>query len=103
MLCGDGPGLLDAYRGVAMDYATISVRIAIQAIRAAEKTNSPAKTHYSQKMKPLKHQMETNEKKRLAKFASDETLTTSFPPQRVLIDGLKMVPANAANRVLPPE
>ena len=103
MLCGDAAGLLDAYRGVAMDNAAISARIAVQAIMAAEKTNSPAITHYSQKMKPLKHQMETNEKKRLAKFASDETLTASFAPQRVLIDGLKMISANAANRILPPE
>jgi hypothetical protein len=47
--------------------------------------------------------METIEKKCLAKFAPDEILTASFAPQRVLIDGLKMVHANPANRVLPPE
>jgi hypothetical protein len=55
MLCGDGPGLLDAYRGAAMDNAATCVRIAVQAVRAAEKSIPPAMTHNSQKMKPLKH------------------------------------------------
>lgn len=103
MLCGDGPGLLDAYRGAAMDKAATCVRIAAQAVRAAEKSIPPAMTHYSQKMKLLKHQMETNKKKCLVKFAPDEILKASFAPQRALIDGLKMVPANPADRVLHPE
>ena len=80
MLCGDGPGLLNAYRGAAMDNAAACVRIAVQAVRAAEKSIPPAMTHYSQKMKSLKHQMETNEKKCLVKFAPDEILKASFAP-----------------------
>ena len=51
----------------------------------------------------MKRQMEANEVKRVAKFSSDESLIASFAPRRVLIDGLKLVAANAANRLLPPE
>ena len=103
LLCGDAAGLLDAYRGVAMDNAASSARFAVQAIQDAEKRGTTAISHYSRKMESMKRQMEANEKKRQAKFASDETLAVSFAPGRVLIDGVKMVVANAANKFLPPE
>jgi len=103
LLCGDAAGLLDAYRGVAMDNAAISARLAVQAILDADKSGAPAISHYSQKMNRMKRQMEANEIKRVAKFTSDETLAASFTPGQVLMDGLKMVTANAANRILPPE
>jgi hypothetical protein len=69
----------------------------------AEKTGTTAISHYAQKMMPMKRQMESNEEKRLVKFASDESLTASFAPQQVLIDGVKMMAANTANKFLPPE
>ena len=50
----------------------------------------------------MKRQMEANEKKRQVKFASDESLAASFAPQQVLIDGVKMITANFANKFLPP-
>ena len=103
LICGDAAGLLDAYRGVAMDNAALSARFAVQAILDAEKTGTTAISHYTQKMQPMKRQMETNEKKRQVKFASDETLASSFAPKQVLIDGVKMMAANAANKFLPPE
>jgi flavin-dependent dehydrogenase len=103
LICGDAAGLLDAYRGVAMDNAALSARFAVQAILDAEKTGSTAIFRYTQKMRPMKRQMQTNEKKRQVKFASDETLAASFAPRQVLVDGVKMMAANAANRLLPPE
>jgi len=103
LLCGDAAGLLDAYRGVAMDNAALSARFAVQAILDAEKTGTTAISHYTQKMLPMKRQMEANEVKRLAKFASDETLTASFAPRQVIMDGVKMLAANTANKFLPPE
>ncbi len=103
LICGDAAGLLDAYRGVAMDNAALSARFAVQAILDAEQTGTTAIPHYAQKMQPMKRQMEANEKKRLAKFATDETLAASYTPQRVLMDGVKMMTANAANKFLPPE
>ena len=103
LLCGDAAGLLDSYRGVAMDNAALSARFAIQAILDAEKSGKPAISHYTKKMQPMKRQMETNEEKRRIKFASDDTLAASMAPNQMLIDGLKMMAANAANKFLPPE
>jgi hypothetical protein len=51
----------------------------------------------------MKRQMEANEVKRQAKFASDESLAASYAPQQVLMDGVKMMAANVANKILPPE
>jgi flavin-dependent dehydrogenase len=103
LICGDAAGLLDAYRGVAMDNAALSARFAVQAIVDAEKTGTNAVSYYAKKMRPMIRQMEANEIKRQAKFASDETLAASFAPRQVLIDGVKMLAANAANKFLPPE
>jgi len=86
-----------------MDNAALSARFAVQAILKAEKTGSTAIPHYKKKMQPMKRQMEANEEKRLIKFASDDTLAASFAPKQVLIDGVKMMAAVAANRFLPPE
>ena len=103
LLCGDAAGLLDSYRGVAMDNAALSARFAVQAILEAEKTGTTAIPHYKKKMQPMKRQMEANEEKRLIKFASDENLAASMAPALMLKDGLKMMAANAANKFLPPE
>jgi flavin-dependent dehydrogenase len=103
LLCGDAAGLLDAYRGVAMDNAALSARFAVHAILKAEQTGTTAISHYTRNMRSMKRQMENNEKKRQAKFASDETLSASFAPRQVLVDGLKMMAANTANKFLPPE
>lgn len=103
LLCGDAAGLLDAYRGVAMDNAALSARFAVHAIRDAERTGTTADLHYAKKMGRMKRQVENNEKKRQVKFASDDSLAASFAPRQVLIDGVKMMAANAANRILPPE
>jgi flavin-dependent dehydrogenase len=103
LLCGDAAGLLDAYRGVAMDNAALSARFAVQAIQDAEKTGTTAISHYRQIMGPMRHQMEVNERKRQAKFASDDTLAASLAPGQMLIDGVKMLSANFINKFLPPE
>jgi flavin-dependent dehydrogenase len=94
---------LDAYRGVAMDNAALSARVAVKAIRDAEKNGDTAIAHYTRRMRGLKRQMEVNERKRQAKFASDETLSENMAPRRMMVDGLKMLGANTLNRFLPPE
>jgi flavin-dependent dehydrogenase len=103
LITGDAAGLLDAYRGVAMDNAALSARFAVQAILEAEKKGTTAISSYERRMRSMKRQMENNEKKRQIKFASDESLAASFAPRRVIVDGVKMMAANAANRILPPE
>jgi hypothetical protein len=54
-------------------------------------------------MAPMKRQLEANEKKRQAKFASDESLAASLTPGALLKDGLKMQAAMFINHFLPPE
>jgi flavin-dependent dehydrogenase len=103
LLCGDAAGLLDPYRGVAMDNAALSARFAVKAILNAAKTGSTAISRYATLMQPMIRQLEANEMKRQAKFMSDETLAESMAPGRMLVDGVKMMAANAVNRFLPPE
>jgi flavin-dependent dehydrogenase len=103
LLCGDAAGLLDAYRGVAMDNAALSARFAVQAILEAEKKGTVAFSHYAQTMERMKRLIEINEEKRRVRFASNETLTTSMNPYPLFIAGVKMMTANFANRFLPPE
>jgi len=103
LLCGDAAGLLDAYRGVAMDNAALSARFAIQAILDSEKRGTKAISYYAQKLAPMKRQMEVNEEKRKVKFASNETLAASMAPYPMLIAGVKMMTVIFANRFLPPE
>ena len=103
LLCGDAAGLLDAYRGVAMDNAALSARFAVQAILEADKVGREATSYYAQKMRRLKRQVEVNEQKRKVKFASNETLAASMAPFPMLKAGVKMLAANFANRFLPPD
>ena len=103
LLCGDAAGLLDAYRGVAMDNAALSARFAVQAILDAEKTGTKAISYYVQKMGPMKRQMVVNEEKRKVKFASNETLAASMAPYPMLKSGVKMMTANFTNKFSPAE
>lgn len=103
LLCGDAAGLLDAYRGVAMDNAALSARFAVQAILEAEKCGTVAFSHYAQTMERMKRLIEINEEKRRVRFASNETLATSMNPYPMFIAGVKMMAANFTNRFLPPE
>jgi flavin-dependent dehydrogenase len=103
LLTGDAAGLLDAYRGVAMDNAALSGRLAVKAILQAEKTGTNAIKHYARLLKPIRQEVLANEEKRLIKFASDESLAVAYAPQRVMVDGMKMMGANVLNTFLPPE
>jgi len=103
LVCGDAAGLLDAYRGVAMDNAALSARFAVQAIVDADEVGGEAISYYTQKMRRLERLIEVNEEKRKAKFASNETLAASMAPFPMLKAGVKMMAANLANKFLPPE
>jgi flavin-dependent dehydrogenase len=103
LLTGDAAGLLDAYRGVAMDNAAISARFAVKAILDAEKKGGSAVDYYSDNMKNMKRQMEVNEEKRIIKFESDESLMESMKLSKLAVDGIKMLSVNLLNKILPPE
>ena len=103
LLCGDAAGLMDAYRGVAMDNAAISANLAIQAILDAKKRGATAISCYAPRLARTKRQIEAHEEMRKARFASNETLAASMAPFPMLESGIKMLIANLANQFLPAE
>ncbi|MHB1356941.1 MAG: NAD(P)/FAD-dependent oxidoreductase [Anaerolineae bacterium] len=103
LICGDAAGLLDAYRGLAMDNAALSGRFAVQAILEAEKKGTLAITPYTKKMMPMQRLIELNEEKRKIKYASSETLAASMAPLTVLRMGIKMMAADFLNKFVPAE
>ena len=103
LLAGDAAGLIDLYRGVGMDLAALSGRLAVKAIRKAEKKDSPPIEHYQSLMEKTLKKLESNEQKQTKRYASNESLEKSLSSANLLKDGLLMVFSNQINRILPAE
>jgi len=103
LLVGDAAGLVDLYRGVGMDNAALSGRLAVKAlIKAEEKCLEPAKI-YGDLMKKVKRKIEINAKKQMKRLSSDEELERSLSPISMLKGGLYMLLAEQLNKLLLPE
>jgi len=103
LLVGDAAGLVDLYRGVGMDNAALSGRLAVKAlIKAEEKGLEPAKV-YTDLMKKVKRKIEINSKKQLKRLSSNEELEKSLSPISMLKGGLYMLLAEQLNKLLPSE
>ena len=103
LLVGDAAGLVDLYRGVGMDNAALSGRLAVKAlIEAEEKGLEPAKI-YAALMKKVKRKIETNSKKQMKRMLSNEELEKSLSPISMLKGGLYMLLAEQLNKLLPSE
>jgi flavin-dependent dehydrogenase len=88
LLVGDAAGLVDLYRGVGMDNAALSGRLAVKAlIKAEEKCLEPAKI-YGDLMKKVKRKIEISTKKQMKRLSSNEELERSFSPISMLKGGL---------------
>lgn len=103
MLVGDAAGLIDLYRGVGMDNAALSGRLAVEAMIRAEEEGSAATTIYANLMKRTVGKIETNAKKQTQRLSSDDALRRSLSTLNMLKGGLYMMMANKLNRVLRPE
>jgi len=103
LLTGDAAGLIDLYRGVGMDTAVLSGRIAVRAIQKADKTGQLAINHYQLFMRKTISKLEKNAKKQAKRYASNATLENSLSPSNLLKSGLSMILANQVNKILPPE
>jgi flavin-dependent dehydrogenase len=103
LLAGDAAGLIDIYRGVGMDTAALSGRLAIKAIRKAEKKNQTAIHHYKKLMKKTEKKLENNAKKQTKRYSSNSTLENSLSSFNLLKYGISMMFANQINKILPPE
>jgi flavin-dependent dehydrogenase len=103
LLTGDATGLIDLYRGVGMDLAALSGRLAIKAIKKAEKTGKPAIQCYQKYMKKTVNKFESNEKKQAKRYASNISIEKSLSSPNLLKDGILMILANQINLILPAE
>jgi len=103
LLTGDAAGLIDLYRGVGMDLAALSGRLAVKATKKAEKTGKPAIQYYQKYMKKTVDKLESNEKKQAKRYASNDSLEKSLSSPNLLKDGILMIIANQINRILPAE
>lgn len=74
LMTGDAAGLIDVTRGVGMDAAALSGRLAAKAIVLAEKENKPVIEIYSRLMKALVDQTRKNQKKGVMSCATNDEL-----------------------------
>jgi len=102
LLVGDAAGLVDLYRGVGMDNAALSGRLAIKAIAEAEEGLEAVKI-YESLMRGVVKKIKANKEKQRRRFSSNEELEGSLSPLRMLKGGLYMLIANQINKILPPE
>jgi flavin-dependent dehydrogenase len=103
LITGDAAGLVDLYRGVGMDNAAISGRLAIKAILKSEETGRPPCEAYSRLLKGMIRKIDSNAARQKDIFATNESLEKNLSPARLLRGGILMLAATQLNRILPPE
>ncbi|MEM2954047.1 MAG: NAD(P)/FAD-dependent oxidoreductase [Candidatus Bathyarchaeia archaeon] len=103
LLVGDAAGLVDLYRGVGMDNAALSGRLAVKAITEAEEEGLEAAKAYENLMKKVVKKIEANAEKQMKRLSSNTELEKSLSPLNMLKGGLHMLIANQINKILPPE
>ena len=105
LMVGDAAGLVDLYRGVGMDNAALSGRLAVKAITKAEEEGLEAEAAkaYENLMKKVVKKIEANAKRQMKRLSSNNELEKSLSPLSMLKGGLHMLIANEINKILPPE
>lgn len=103
LMTGDAAGLVDLYRGLGMDNAALSARLAVKAIIRSSQTGKPPIESYRRLTGRIWRKMERNAKRQATRYATNETLERSLSLPRLARDGVFMLAAAQANRVLPPE
>jgi len=102
LMTGDAAGLVDLYRGLGMDNAAVSGRLAVKAIIDSEKAACLPIEPYQRLMKRIIHCVEKNAAKQTTRYATNETLEQSLSAVNLIKGGLLMLVATQINRVLPP-
>ena len=103
LMVGDAAGLVDLYRGVGMDNAALSGRLAVKAITKAEEEGLEAAKAYEKLMRKVVRKIEANAKRQMKRLSSDNELEKSLSPLSMLKGGIHMLIANEINKILPPE
>lgn len=76
LMVGDAAGLIDVTRGVGMDAAALSGRLAARAIKLAAQERKPVIEIYSRLMKTLVDQTRKNQQRGVASCATNDELQT---------------------------
>jgi len=97
-MVGDAAGLIDPTRGVGMDSAVLSGRLAAKAIYQSENNGKPVGVVYSKLMKNLVRQTRKNQQAGILSFESNEELQ-AFLDEGMLKMGLNMFIQNLLNRL----
>jgi len=103
LMVGDAAGLVDLYRGVGMDNAALSGRLAVKAITKAEEEGLEAAKAYEKLMRKVVRKIEANAKRQMKRLSSNNELEKSLSPLSMLKGGIHMLIANEINKILPPE
>lgn len=74
LMTGDAAGLIDLTRGVGMDTAALSGRLAAKAIDLARKNREPVIEVYARLMKKLVNQIKRNQQRGVTTFKTNEML-----------------------------
>ena len=102
LMTGDAAGLVDLYRGLGMDNAALSGRLAVEAIIDSEKAGCLPIECYQRLMNRIIQRVEKNAAKQADRYATNEALEQSLSTVNLIKGGLLMVVATQINRVLPP-
>ncbi|MFX1275658.1 MAG: NAD(P)/FAD-dependent oxidoreductase [Promethearchaeota archaeon] len=97
---GDAAGLVDPYRGVGMDVAALSGRLAAKAIVKAERKNKDAFKLYSKYMNKYVKQTNKNTGKGIYNLTNNDELL-AYMKKNMLKNGIKMVFHNFLNKFRP--
>ena len=90
LMIGDAAGLIDQVRGVGMDAAAMSGRIAARAIAYAEKRNTPVLGKYSNLMKKITKQTIKNQQREIYEYKSNNELQKHLE-KNIFRMGLRMM------------
>ncbi len=102
LMVGDAAGLIDLTRGVGMDAAALSGRLAGKAIGLAEKTGKPVIEIYDRLMTRLVKQTRKNQQRGIMSFQNNEELQ-KYLNKGVLKMGLNMLFQSKLNKLRSPE
>jgi len=103
LMIGDAAGLIDLHRGLGMDNAALSARLAAKAIMHSRENGCPPMEPYRRLMRRTVRIVEANARKQAARYATDKTLENSLSPLNLAKSGLLMMAAARINTVLPPD
>jgi len=103
LLAGDAAGLLDLYRGVGMDAAAQSGRLAALSIADALEGGGDALQRYNHRGRRLVSMIEENARKQEARYGSDEALEDSLSLGNIIKGRATMLGAQIWNRFRRPE